>query len=224
MQRCSVAHARCGLQSLIISVSTIWRSQLHKLRSVLVCVAASGSFSVFTSCELLYAGTHGPQPVPQDSDRTPQDTPTTEPPTSEAPQSPPTADSPRPSQPPADDTLSDAQALHPPSSPPSTSPSQPPKGLAKVAQSQGVGQALQRSARSGEDVGGRRQLLREHVVHVTEAAAGLLGLASSEAECKKVPIARLQGWQFLYITLCTPFILKAPSPPPPPVLRFSLKP
>ena len=92
--------------------------------------------------------------------------------------------------------LSDAQALHPPSNP----TSHPPKGLAKEGQSQGVGQVLQRNTphhRSSEDVGGRRQLLRAHVVHLTETAAGLQGLASSEAECKKVPVARLQGCQFL---------------------------
>ena len=97
--------------------------------------------------------------------------------------------------------LSEAQALHPPSHPPSQPPPNPPsdlhKGLSKEGQSQIVGQVQQRHTphgRSGEDVEGRRQLLREHVVHVTEAAAGLPDLASSEAECKKVPIAKLQEY------------------------------
>ena len=111
--------------------------------------------------------------------------------------------------------LSDDQALHPPSGPPSRPPpippTQPPKGVAKAALSQGVGQLQQRHSphhRSGEDVGGRRQLLREHVVHVTEAAAGLPGLTSSEEECKKVPIAKLQNCQF-------PYSVFKPRPLPP---------
>ena len=161
---------------------------------------------MFASFQLLHAGTHGPQPVPQDSDRTPQDTPTTAPPTSDAAKPPPTADSPRPSQPPADDMLSDAQALHPPSHPPSNLPSNPPKGLARDGQSQGEGQAQQRHTphhRSGED-GGTRQLLRERVVHVTEAAAGLPGLASSKAECKKVFIPKLQERQISCFAFCPP--------------------
>lgn len=87
--------------------------------------------------------------------------------------------------------LPDAQASHPPSQP----PSHPPEVVAKEPQSQGVGQAQGRPTPhqgSREDVCGKRQLLREHVVHVTEAAACLPGLASSEAECKKVPICKFQ--------------------------------
>lgn len=135
---------------------------------------------------------HGPQPVPQDPNKTPEQTQATTHTASDAPQLPPTADSPRPSQPPADDMLPDAQASHPPSQP----PSHPPEGEAKEPRGQGVGEAPQggRAPQPGsrEDVCGKRQLLREHVVHVTEAAACLPGLASSEAECKKVPICRFQ--------------------------------
>ena len=136
---------------------------------------------------------HEPQPAPQDPDRTPQDTPTTTPPAPE----PPAADSPRPSQPPADDMLSDTQASHPSSYPPSSPPSHPTEMLAK---DEGAGQVERQPTphhSSGEDAGGSRQLLREHVVHVTEAAACLPGLASNEAECKQVAICNLQGCMVL---------------------------
>ncbi|KAL3142038.1 hypothetical protein ABBQ32_004670 [Trebouxia sp. C0010 RCD-2024] len=138
-------------------------------------------------------GVHGPQPVPQDPDRTPQDPYTSNPPPPEAPQPPPTADSPRPSQPPADDTLSAPPASHPPSQAPSQLPSQPPsyvpEGFVKEGQSQEAGQAQHRPTPlqgSSVDVGSSMQLLREHVVHVTQAAACLPGLASNEAESKKL--------------------------------------
>lgn len=211
----SVTRHLCLAPSGSLSCACLW--------SVLVSVA--GFWRLHCVCQFpiaVYAGTHEPQPVPQDADRTLEGTPTTAPSMSEhAPQPPPTADSPRPSQPPADDMLSDDQALHPPSGPPSRPPSippaQPPKGVAKDAHSQGVSQVQQRHSphhRSAEDVGGRRQLLREHVVHVTEAAAGLPGLISSEEECKKVHIAKLQNCQFPFQTPASP----------PPFLRIPLNP
>lgn len=152
---------------------------------------------------MLHAGTHGPQPVPQDLDKKHQDTPTSIPPPLDAPQPPPTADSPRPSQPPADDMPLDAPASDPtsnptsppPSHPPSQTPSQTPSHPSERPITEGHTQAARQMqhrltplhGRGGDDRG-RRQLLREHVVHVAEAAACLPGLASNEEECKKVPL------------------------------------
>lgn len=131
---------------------------------------------------VLYVGAHAPQPAPQDPEKSPKSAPAAAPLAAHQVQPPLSADSSKPSQPPADDPTLELS---------SSSPS--PKGQLDKAEGQATSHPQQDQGRRRnleEDVGGSRRMLREHVVHVTEAAAGLQGLESNEAECKKV--TRLQ--------------------------------
>ena len=128
-------------------------------------------------------GAHGPQPAPQDPNKGPQPVPPQTPPAAGSPQPDPTADSPKPSQPPADDAVSESQS-DTKSLPGEHFKQDSSQGTHMVRQAPGLDHGPE------EEVRARRQVLREHVVHVTEAAACLQGLDSNEAECRKVTLAQ----------------------------------
>ena len=158
-------------------------------------------------------GTHEPQPAPQDPDKAPIASHTLSAVPKSATHSQPSAvtvaetvtlteaaaaHSTRNAPPRSEDALTRAgQAPHPES----PRPSQPPaddfahgESLQDSAKAAGTAEqhstaGQQRSQATSADAGAKYealQLLREHVVRVTEAAACLTGLDSDEAECEQV--------------------------------------